>query len=75
MTFKKWYTGIIRASVNANVEKILKCRTGQLGFHAYKCPKCKEVKLVPHSCKSRFHLLKNYNWDSTLLSTVHLVGK
>ena len=37
-----------------NVEKILKCRTGQLGFHAYKCPKCREVKLIPHSCKSRF---------------------
>ena len=55
--FKKWYTGTIRASVISNVEKILKCRTGQLGFHAYKCPKCGEVKLVPHSCKSRFHLL------------------
>jgi hypothetical protein len=52
--FKKWYTGTIRAAVISNVEKILKCRTGQLGFHAYKCPKCKEVKLVPHSCKSRF---------------------
>jgi phage FluMu protein Com len=57
VTCKKWYTGTIRTAVIANGEKILKCRTGQLGFHAYKCPKCKEVKLVPHSCKSRFHLL------------------
>ena len=75
MTFKKWYTGTIRAAVISNVEKILKCRTGQLGFHAYKCPKCKDIKLIPHSCKSRFHLLKNYNWGSTLLSTCSSCGK
>ena len=37
--FKKWYNGKIRVAVIFNVEKILKCRTGQLGFHAYKCPK------------------------------------
>lgn len=54
MTFKKWHNGKIREAVLFNVKKILKCRTGQLGFHAYKCPKCGEVKLVPHSCKSRF---------------------
>jgi len=52
--FKNWYNGEIREAVIDNVEKILKCRTVQLGFHAYKCPKCKEVKLIPHSCKSRF---------------------
>jgi hypothetical protein len=52
--FKKWHKGKIREAVIINVEKILKCRTGQLGFHAYKCPKCREVKLIPHSCKSRF---------------------
>ena len=53
-SFKNWYKGKIREAVLSHVEKILKCRTGQLGFHAYKCPKCGEVKLVPHSCKSRF---------------------
>ena len=53
-SFKNWYKGKIREAVLSNVEKILKCRTGQLGFHAYRCPKCGEVKLVPHSCKSRF---------------------
>lgn len=44
--FKKWHTGTIRAAVISNVEKILKCRTGQLGFHAYKCPKCKDTPLL-----------------------------
>jgi hypothetical protein len=53
-SFKNWYKGKIREAVLSNVEKTLKCRTGQLGFHAYTCPKCGEVKLVPHSCKSRF---------------------
>jgi hypothetical protein len=43
-SFKNWYKGKIREAVFSNVEKILKCRTGQLGFHAYRCPKCSEVK-------------------------------
>ena len=36
-SFKNWYKGKIRKAVIDNVEKILKCRTGLLGFHAYKC--------------------------------------
>ncbi len=53
-SYVKWYKGKIREAVIENVKKILKCRTAQLGLHAYRCPKCHEVKLVPHSCKSRF---------------------
>jgi hypothetical protein len=53
-SFKEWHKEKLRDAVVTNVEKILKCRTAQLGLHAYKCPKCGEVKLVPHSCKSRF---------------------
>ena len=52
--YLKWYKGKIRKAVYENVGRILKCRTGKLGFHAYKCKKCRRVKLVPHSCKSRF---------------------
>jgi hypothetical protein len=49
-----WYEGVIRESVIENVQKILKCRTFQLGYHLYQCPKCHEMRMIPHSCKSRF---------------------
>jgi hypothetical protein len=52
--YLSWYKGKIRAAVYENVEKILKCRTPQLGFHLYQCPECSRVRLIPHSCKSRF---------------------
>ena len=48
-----WNQKAIRASVYENVRKILKCRTAQLGYHLYQCPKCSGVRLIPHSCKSR----------------------
>ncbi len=47
-------TGTISEAVTENVQKILSCRTGQLGFHLYECPQCSSVQLIPHSCKSRF---------------------
>lgn len=49
-----WFKGTIRPAVHENVRKILMCRTPQLGFHAFKCPNCNNIKLMPHSCKSRF---------------------
>ena len=49
-----WFKGVIRPAVHENVQKILMCRTPQLGFHAFKCPTCRNIKLMPHSCKSRF---------------------
>ena len=52
--YVKWYTGNIREMVYENVNKILKCRTPLLGFHMYKCIRCGRVRLMPHSCKSRF---------------------
>ena len=52
--YVKWYTGNIREVVYENVNKILKCRTPLLGFHMYKCMRCGRVRLMPHSCKSRF---------------------
>ena len=52
--YKKWYSGKIRDVVNENVTKMLKCRTPMLGYHMYKCKKCDNVRLIPHSCKSRF---------------------
>lgn len=48
-----WYQGTIRDAVTENVNKILKCRTFQLGYHMFKCPNCSSVRLIPHSCKSR----------------------
>lgn len=48
-----WYKGAIRPAVIENVQKILKCRTFQLGYHLYQCPNCSATRLIPHSCKSR----------------------
>ena len=53
-SYVKWHKGEIREAVYENVKKIMGCRTAQLGFHVYRCKKCGRVKLVPHSCKSRF---------------------
>jgi len=47
------YRGWIRPVVFETVRKILACQTPILGCHLYRCP-CGEVRVVPHSCKSRF---------------------
>lgn len=49
-----WREDEIREVVKENVNKILSCRTPLLGFHMYKCNGCDNIRLVPHSCKSRF---------------------
>ena len=48
------FKGEIREVVYENVRKILSCRTPLLGYHFYECPSCSSVRLIPHSCKSRF---------------------
>jgi hypothetical protein len=47
---RKW----IRPVVFETVRKIVACRTPALGCHVYQCPKCHQMRVVPHSCKSRF---------------------
>jgi len=44
----------IRPVVFETVRRVLACRTPILGCHLYRCPQCQQVKVVPHSCKSRF---------------------
>ena len=40
---------IQRAGIPRNVDKMLKCRTEEMGFHHYKCPTCNyEKKGLPH---------------------------
>ena len=53
--YRLWHTGKIRDIVIENVNKILKCRTPLLGYHMYECKQCSNVRLIPHSCKSRFY--------------------
>ncbi len=48
--YKEW----IRPVVFENIRKILSCRTPVLGCHIYQCNNCGHLKLIPHSCKSRF---------------------
>lgn len=49
-SYRRW----IRPVVFENVRKVMACRTPALGCHVYACPQCSEIKVVPHSCKSRF---------------------
>jgi len=53
-SYCNWYQGTIRDAVTENVNKIMKCRTFLLGYHLFKCPNCSSMRLIPHSCKSRF---------------------
>jgi hypothetical protein len=73
-----WYTGKIRTAVKENVRKIIACRTPQLGFHLYQCPTCSAVRLVPHSCKSRFcsscGKVATDQWSEERLSDILAVG-
>lgn len=43
----------IRPIVFSNVNKMLKCKTWDLGFSIFVCPNCSKEKIVPHTCKSR----------------------
>jgi hypothetical protein len=43
VSYCAWYQGTIREAVVDNVQKILKCRTFQLGYHLYKCPNWKWI--------------------------------
>lgn len=52
--FFQSYKGWIRPVVLETVRKLRACRTPALGCHVYQCPDGHEVKIVPHSCKSRF---------------------
>jgi len=76
--YLKWYKEKIREAVYENVLKIMKCRTPQLGFHVYQCPKCSLVKLIPHSCKSRFcsscGKVATDKWTEERLSDILPVG-
>jgi len=73
-----WCEDEIRDTVYENVQKILKCRTPQLGYHMYQCPKCSDVRLIPHSCKSRFcsscGKIATDKWTEERLSDVLAVG-
>lgn len=76
--YYSWYKGELRESVIENVKKILKCRTFQLGYHMYQCCGCCEVRLIPHSCKSRFcsscGKIATDKWTEERLSDVLAVG-
>ena len=43
----------IRNVVYSAVERMMKCKTWNLGYAVFKCPHCNHEKVVPHTCKSR----------------------
>lgn len=59
--FKDWWNKFleeypnlnIRNVVYSNVDRMLKCRTWDMGYTIFKCPDCGIEKIVPHTCKSR----------------------
>jgi len=73
-----WYKGTIRDAVKENVNKIMKCRTFLLGYHMFKCPNCSSLRLIPHSCKSRFcsscGKIATDKWTEERLSDILPVG-
>lgn len=77
-SYKRWHEGELRESEIENVEKMLKCRTPQLGYHEYRCPDCNRIRLIPHSCKSRFcnscGKIMTDNWTEERLSDILSVG-
>ena len=44
----------IRPVVLKEVDKMISCRTSELGYSLYECPDCGELKFSYHTCKSRF---------------------
>ena len=52
--FFQWHKGWIRPVVLETVRMLGACRTPALGCHVYACPSGHGIKVVPHSCKSRF---------------------
>jgi hypothetical protein len=52
--FFQSHRGWIRPVVRETVRKLLSCRTPALGCHVYACPSEHGIRVVPHSCKSRF---------------------
>ena len=43
-----------RPIIDKVINKFLLCKSFQLGYSLYECPKCHEEKVVPHTCKTRF---------------------
>lgn len=56
------------------VEKLRKCRTGELGYHYWYCEKCGFGGLSPHSCKSKLcsscATIATQNWLAEILPTL-----
>lgn len=58
--FKDWWNKFldiypnlnIRPIVFSNVDKVLKCKTRDLGFFVFVCPNCSKEKIGHHTCKS-----------------------
>jgi len=78
VSYLAWFEGTIRESVMENVQKLLKCRTPQLGYHLVQCPDCCDVRVIPHSCKSRFcpscGKVATDKWTEERLSDILSVG-
>ncbi len=51
--FKSYLNITIRETVFENINKMLKCKTLDLGFDVFKCPNCGKEKFCFHTCKSR----------------------
>jgi len=39
--------------VSKEIDKMLKCKTPELGYPVYKCPECGNEAIVHNTCKSR----------------------
>lgn len=60
--------------VTESIEKLRKCRTGELGYHYWHCEKCGFGGRSPHSCKSKIcsscATIATNNWLAEILPTL-----
>jgi hypothetical protein len=62
----------VRSAERWNVARLLACATAALGASVYRCADCGTLRVVPHSCKSRFcnscGTARTRDWCERLLS-------
>lgn len=62
----------VREQVVKHVNRMLACRSPQLGAHVYRCKTCDIYRIVPHSCHSQFcnscAVARAKDWGNRVLS-------
>ncbi len=73
-SFKQKYPRLVTPHIDNIVSKSLACRTEKLGCHIAPCKYCDRLKIIRHSCKTRFcsscGSVYNDRWLSKILNII-----